>query len=57
MDGSWWHLKQGVDYTVSTHNFRTNAYQLGRRHGLVVQSRVTDDGLLVRFAPPDGPAA
>jgi hypothetical protein len=57
MDGDWWHLKQGVDYTVSTHNFRTNAYQLGRRHGLVVQSRVTDDGLLVRFAPPDGPAA
>jgi len=57
MDGDWWHLREGEDYTVSTANLRAVAYQQGRRHGYRVSTRLTEDGILLRFTPrEDRPA-
>lgn len=51
MDGSWWRLKQGEDYTVSTHSFRVTAQQYAKRHGHRARTRLTDDGLVIQFVP------
>ncbi|MGA5435462.1 hypothetical protein ACPCIZ_12810 [Streptomyces cellulosae] len=50
MDGSMWHLRHGVDYHLTTKDFRSVVYTAARRVGLKVHTRETDHGIVVTFS-------
>ncbi|MFE1046330.1 hypothetical protein ACFW5S_10915 [Streptomyces olivaceus] len=49
-DGSMWHLRQGIDYHLTTKDFRSIVHNTARRHGLTVHTRETDHGLVITFS-------
>lgn len=53
-DGEWWVLRQGTDYATTTKTFQSVARNHARRHGLKLETQLTDDGdgTFIRFKDP-----
>jgi hypothetical protein len=49
MDGNWWLIKKGEDYTSQTDSLRTGLLNRGRRHGMPVEVHKRGDTLLFKF--------
>ncbi|WP_437052378.1 hypothetical protein [Streptomyces sp. enrichment culture] len=49
-DGSMWRLRQGIDYHLTTKDFRPIVHNTARHHGLKVHTRETDHGLVVTLS-------
>lgn len=53
MDGKWWRLYQGVDYSTKTSVFQSTARNHARRHGYLLEAQMTPDGTMIRFTKKD----
>jgi hypothetical protein len=48
-DGEWWRLYQGADYPTTTQVFQSVARNYARRHGMRLETQLTEDGTFIRL--------
>lgn len=49
----WWYLVQGEDFHCARESMRSAARQYARRNGLLLDTSLVPDGVLVCFTAPD----
>lgn len=54
MNGSWWHLRKGEDYTMGDQSFRSGFYTRARRWGLKAEMHMVEGGYCARALPREG---
>lgn len=53
LDGSIWHLEEGVDFTSKPASVRASAQQAAKQRGLKAKVDVLDDAVVIQAIEPD----